>query len=199
MDPTEGPIPTAATAVAETSVPASVATVVPSAASVPAATDPPAASEISTSATVSDEGLPTVDVQDVTFEQLDGLLPDLAPATTSATYVVELRLRTLEVTVDGTTLCLGGGDAGLQPDTCADVADGRGVLVYSDDGATRVYAVLTTDQVAVVFERLGGGLTCFSEPVSGVEPLVVWWCEDQFPPLIRFELASGPRYQVTIG
>ena len=177
VDPTDGPTPAAVT------VPV-------------AATSATVAAE---SVTVGNGGLPPVDVQDVTFEQLGDLLPDLSPATTAATYVVELRLRTLEVTAEGTTLCLGGGDAGLQPDTCTDLADGRGVLAYSDDAATRVYAVLTTDQVAVVFERPGGGLTCFSEPVSGIAPLVVWWCEDQFPPLIRFELASGRRYQVTVG
>lgn len=177
-------------------VPAVPATTVPAAAT--AATIAGAAATVAGVPT-GGAALPTVEIQQVTFREVAGLLPPLEPDVASATHVVELRLRTLEVSVDGGTICLGGGDAGLEPETCAALSDRPGVLTYADKADTGVDAVLTSDQVAVVFERTGGGLTCFNEPVSSVGPLVLWWCEGQFAPLIRFELASGPRYEVTVG
>jgi hypothetical protein len=153
---------------------------------------------LATSATAPG-GIAAVEIQNVTYDELDELLPPLVPSASSGTHVVELQLRTLEVTADGGELCISGGDAGTEPDSCAATADGPGVVVYSDNADTRVYAVLTSDEVSVVFERAGGGLTCFNETVSSVGPLVLWWCEGQYPPAIIFELASGPRYAVTVG
>jgi hypothetical protein len=155
--------------------------------------------EASTSAATGSGALPVVEIQDVTYDELDELLPPLVPTVSSATHVVELQLRTLEVNADGGNVCISGGDAAPEPDSCVAVAERPGVVAYSDNADTRVYAVLTSDAVAVVFERVGGGLTCFNEPVSSVGPLVLWWCEGQYPPAIIFELASGPRYAVTVG
>lgn len=128
------------------------------------------------------------------------MLPDLAVTVSPATHVVELQNRTLTVSATGAMLCLGGGDFGLQPDTCADLTTGPGILTYSDNAETAVYAVLTSVDVSVSFPPAGdAGPACFNEPVAAVGPLVVWWCENQFPALIQFDVANGPRLEVAIG
>lgn len=150
--------------------------------------------------TVVSGPLPTVDVSVVDFAELASLLPPLTATSASANHVIELRLRTLTVRVDGTQLCLGGGEGSGTPDSCADLTSRPAVLVYSDRAATPVYAVLTDSQVAVTFlGASGASLDCFGESVSRIGPLMVWWCEEQFAPTLRFELASGPRYEVVIG
>ena len=144
--------------------------------------------------------IPAVDVRPVTFGELDQLLPDLTADEPAGSHVIELQNRTLSVTFDGAILCLGGGDLGLQPDSCAAVDAGLGVLTYSDDADTRVYAVLVSTDVAVIFVSGNGDeMPCYTEPVTDIGPMAVWWCENEFAPIIRFELASGPRLEVTIG
>lgn len=136
----------------------------------------------------------------VEVSEADTLLPDLSVTTSSATHVVELQNRTLTVSATGSMLCVGGGDLGLQPDTCADVTAGPGLLTYTDDADTPVFAVLTADEVSVDFPATNGvELVCFNEPISSVGPLVLRWCENDLPAVIRFVVANGPPLEVAFG
>jgi len=97
-------------------------------------------------------------------------------------------------------LCLGGGELGLEPDTCADLTSAPGILTYTDNGETRVSAWLTAGDVSVVFLSASGvELSCYNEPISAIGPLVLSWCENEFAPVVRFEVANGPRLEIVIG
>jgi hypothetical protein len=164
-------------------------------------TTPPPAVTSTTTMPIQTSTMPTpADVQQVEFAELDNLLPDLSVVTLSASHVVELQNRTLTVSVEGSTLCVGGGDFGLQPDTCGDLTAGLGVLTYSDNAETRVYAVLTSDTVSVSFlSSAGDELPCYREPISAIGALALSWCENEFAPLIRFDVAAGTRLEVVVG
>jgi hypothetical protein len=143
---------------------------------------------------------PLTQVQRVEYSEVGNLLPDLTTTTSSATHVIELQNRTLSVSVVGSTVCLGGGELGLQPDACADLTSGPGLLTYTDDADVGLYAVLTTINVSVAFVSASGvELSCYNEPISAIGPLVVSWCENEFAPVIRFEVANGPQLETTIG
>ena len=97
-------------------------------------------------------------------------------------------------------VCLSGGETPPGPDDCAALADGPGLLVYSDSSPTTpVYAILTASDVTVEFESTGPSLACFSETASRVGAMIVWWCEDQFASTIRFFSPDGRVLQVSIG
>ena len=139
-------------------------------------------------------------MQRVDVAQLAELLPDLSVTTSPETHVIELQNRTLTVAAAGSMLCIGGGDFGLQPDACADLGTGSGIVTYSDNAETPVHAVLTSSDVSVVFVAPGGvELSCFNEPISSIGPLVLWWCENTFAPVIRIAVANGPQLEVAIG
>jgi hypothetical protein len=151
-----------------------------------------------TSAVVETAAPPSTAVdRTVTFAELAALLPPLAVTVDEGVHVIELRLRTIEVSVRADMICLGGGAGAGWPPQCADVATRPGVIVWSDNtGDTRVYAVLTASDVRVQFE--GEGLSCFTEQASLVGAVAVSWCEDLFPQVVQAVTPDGHRYAVVV-